>query len=225
MYFAGYVYCYFYYFNYFQVPLEALDASPQFYWVRAFTALNNRSGIALICLVILTILGYLHRKIPAWIVVIVMIGAFPALFRISYSEATKNAIAKVCHPQNYVRIHFKEDNAKSSDSQAKPTPAAYAGYCGTLKTDRLGNPLEFIMRIGVPISKAQYPSLLTKSNPHKGCSSISLNSASYDEPATEEEIERAKKVAQEVKEAEKKEMELRLKEHCKRHGDDPGCKR
>jgi hypothetical protein len=123
LYFAGYVYCYFYYFGFFQVPMETLDASPQFYWIRAFTALDNPFGITLVCLVILTILGYLHQRIPTWVTVIVMIGAFPVLYQISRSEAMSNARWTVCRPPNAVRIHFKEDNAKSSDAQGKSVHA------------------------------------------------------------------------------------------------------
>ena len=126
LYFTGYVYCYFYYFGFFQVPLETLDATAQFYFIRAFTALNDAFGIALICLVVFIILGYLHRKIPTWATVIVMIGAFPALFYLSRAEALSNARWTVCRPPNFVRIHFKEnvkESAVPSDAQATSTRA------------------------------------------------------------------------------------------------------
>lgn len=139
LFFTGYVYCYFYYFGFFQVPLEALDASPQFYWIRAFTALDNPFGVLLVCLVILTVLGYLSKRIPTWATVIVMIGAFPALYQISRYEGLVNARWTVCRPPNTVRIHFKPETAKPSDAKttsalpgakpvvSAPTPAAGPG--------------------------------------------------------------------------------------------------
>ncbi len=120
LFFTGYVYCYFYYFGFFQVPLEALDASPQFYWIRAFTALANPYGVALVCLVILTVLGYLSKRIPTWVTVIVMIGAFPAVYQISRYEGLVNARWTVCRPPNAVRLHFKAENAKLPDAKTRP---------------------------------------------------------------------------------------------------------
>jgi hypothetical protein len=119
IYFAGYVYCYAFYFGGYAVTLESLDLSAQFYMVRAFTALNNWEGICLVVVVLAAIMGYLGRKVPTWLTVLVMIAAFPALFHVSYATATRNARLNLCVPQNEVRLHFKESQKKDSAASGK----------------------------------------------------------------------------------------------------------
>lgn len=123
LYFTGYVFCYTFYFTFYEVSLESLDLSPQFYMMRSFTALDNALGVGLVVVLVFTVLGYLHGKVPTWITVLVMIAAFPALFYISSSTATRNARENMCAPGNSISLHFKEAAKKDAGSGEKPAGA------------------------------------------------------------------------------------------------------
>lgn len=141
LYFAGYVYCYTYYYRYYAVTLESLDLSAQFYMMRAFTALNNALGICIVLVVLATVAAYLSGRVRASIVVLVMIAAFPGLYHVSYDTAMNNAVHNICMPRNSIRLRFKEPAKKDPGDmamvkthtvrEAAPERSAAAGLSGS----------------------------------------------------------------------------------------------
>ncbi len=124
LYFAGYIYCYFYYYKYFGVTLESLDLSPQFYLMRAYTALNNLKGIGLLLVLMLVIASYLRGWLRTGITVTALIAAFPALFYLSWNTAEYQSRVSVCESSNAIRLHFKESEKKI---RASPDQTEAAG--------------------------------------------------------------------------------------------------
>jgi len=151
LYFAGYVYCYAFYTKYYEITLESLDLSPQFYMMRAFSALNNRFGICLVVVMLLTIIGYVSGKLRTWITLLVLIAAFPALYHISYSTATKNALINLCIPNNSLRLYFKPSDKKD------PSPAKKALSSPTPKADEAGQQKAKAVASPQPAAKSGAP--------------------------------------------------------------------
>jgi len=131
LYFAGYIYCYFYYYKYFGVTLESLDVSPQFYMMRAYTALSNFKGVSMVLVLMFVIAAYLRGWLRTGITVAVLIATFPALFYLSLNTAEYQSRVSLCESSNAIRLHFKESERKirasSDQTQAaggKSVPAA-----------------------------------------------------------------------------------------------------
>jgi hypothetical protein len=120
LYFAGYVFCYFYYFKGFGVTLESLDLSPQFYLMRAYTCLRSIGGLCLLLVLAVVIILYLKGKLRSGLTLLAMLAAFPLLFYVSYHTAWAERQANFCNPSSTIQFRFKEPAGEG------PAPAATA---------------------------------------------------------------------------------------------------
>ncbi|MGD0682613.1 MAG: hypothetical protein ABR990_11230 [Terracidiphilus sp.] len=123
LYFAGYVFCYFYYYQGFGVTLESLDLSTQFYFVRAYTCLRSVGGLCLLLALLLVIAAYLRGLLRSGITLLAMLATFPLLFYVSYHTAWMEQQANFCSPASTIQFRFKERSGK--------TPAADAAVPAT----------------------------------------------------------------------------------------------
>jgi hypothetical protein len=118
LYFAGYVFCYFYYYQGFGVTLESLDLSTQFYFVRAYTCLRSVGGLCLVLALLLVITAYLKGLLRNGITLMAMLATFPLLFYISYHTAWTEQQANFCSPASTIQFRFKERSEKAPVSDA-----------------------------------------------------------------------------------------------------------
>lgn len=113
LYFAGYIYCLFYYRG-FGVTLESLDLSTQYFFVHSYPVLSTGWGLALLIVFGLVIYCFAAGLVRRWLLVVCMIGAFPAIYYISYGTAREEVASKRASPTSFVRFRFKSDAAKGS---------------------------------------------------------------------------------------------------------------
>ena len=125
LYFAGYVFSYFYY-QTFGVTLESLDVSTQYYFVRSFTVFQSAAGVVLLCVVAGIAYGYAIRRIGRAVLLVTLIIAFPLVYHLSAHIGEREAQYKRNHPRAIVRFRFKGaektkpvDAASDSDSDSK----------------------------------------------------------------------------------------------------------
>lgn len=128
LYFAGYIYCLFYYRG-FGVTLESLDLSTQYFFVHSYPVLSTSWGLALLIAFGLVVYGFAAGLVRRWLLVVWMIGAFPAIYYISYAAARQEVASKRAAPTSFVRFRFKSDDAKSA--------AADGGGNGEFSTQEL----------------------------------------------------------------------------------------
>jgi hypothetical protein len=132
LYFAGYLFCYFYYFIGFGVTLESLDLSTQFYLMRAYTCLGSFDGACFLLVMLLVIAAYLRGALRTSITLLAMLAAFPVLFYISFHRARTEHTASFCSPARTIQFRFKE-SGKASDSQAAGPEAMGAAGAGNVQ--------------------------------------------------------------------------------------------
>jgi hypothetical protein len=113
LYFAGYIYCLFYYRG-FGVTLESLDLSTQYFFVHSYPVLSTVWGLALLIAFGLAVYGFAAGLLRRWVLLVWMIGAFPAIYYISYGAAREAVASKRANPTSFVRFRFKDDDAKKS---------------------------------------------------------------------------------------------------------------
>jgi len=123
LYFAGYLFCYFYYSIGFGVTLESLDLSTQFYLMRAYTCLGSFDGACFLLVMLLVIAAYLRGTLCTSVTLLAMLAAFPVLFYISLHRARTEHTASFCSPARTIQFRFKEPE-KASASEATATAAA-----------------------------------------------------------------------------------------------------
>ncbi len=114
LYFAGYIFSYFYYYKGFGVTLESLDLSPQFYFMRAYTCLQTFGGLCLVLLLLLVITSYMGGRLRPGFTLVSMLAAFPLLFYIGHRTASSERDANFCSPSSTIRFRFKEPAPKTS---------------------------------------------------------------------------------------------------------------
>jgi hypothetical protein len=123
LYFAGYLFCYFYYFGNFGVTLESLDLSTQFYLMRAYTCLGSSVGVCFLLVMLLIIAAYLRGRLRTSITLLAMLAAFPALFYISSHRAWTEYQEKICNPANTIEFRFKEKSEKAPQATVSKATA------------------------------------------------------------------------------------------------------
>jgi hypothetical protein len=123
LYFAGYIFSYFYYFSHFGVTLESLDLSPQFYLMRAYTCFTSIGGLCLVIVFMLVITTYLRGKLRTSLMLLAMLAAFPLIFYVCYLTAQTEWKTTFCYPSSTIRFQFKEPAKKDSASAATPLAA------------------------------------------------------------------------------------------------------
>jgi len=116
LYFAGYLFCHFYYTQGFGVTLESLDLPTQFYFVRAYTCLLSAGGLCLMLAMLLVITAYLRGLLRSGITLLAMLAAFPLLCYISYHTAWTEQQANFCSPASSIQFRFKESSGKTPAS-------------------------------------------------------------------------------------------------------------
>lgn len=124
-YFSGYIFSYYFYYQGFGLTLESLDLSPQFYFMRAYTALKSPGGIALLAVLTVTMVLYAGRKVRLSIVLMAMLGAFPALLAVSRTTARHEFLSRFCGPPGTIQFAFRDDLLK------EPPPASQNSSVGT----------------------------------------------------------------------------------------------
>lgn len=132
VYFAGWVYTYFYYKD-FGVSLTSFDIPVQYFFVHSYTVLASRSGIALVCALLVVAYLYAARKLRRLGLILTMVAAFPALFVTAKSVAHAESQETRTNPKLPVRLAFKDPAAAtlslaavSRDSAAPPAPDIFA---------------------------------------------------------------------------------------------------
>ena len=135
LYFAGYVFCYFYYYEGFGVTLESLDLSLQFYLMRAYTCLRSISGLCLLLVLAVVITVYLRGMLRGGVMLLAMLAAFPLLFYVSYHTAWAERQANFCNPSSTIQFSFKEPAGKSPAFAAVPTVSGDNGSPGKTISD------------------------------------------------------------------------------------------
>ena len=123
LYFAGYIFCYFYYFAGFGVTLESLDLSTQFYLMRAYTCLGSYAGACFLLAVLLIVFAYLRGLLRTSVTLVAMLVAFPVLFYLSSYRAQMEHDAVFCNPVNRIQFRFKGQSEKLPAIE-NMTPAA-----------------------------------------------------------------------------------------------------
>lgn len=113
LYFAGYIYCLFYYRG-FGVTLESLDLSTQYFFVHSYPVLSTGWGLGLLIAFALVVYGFAAGLLRRWVLLVWMIGAFPAIYYISYGTAREEVASKRASPTSFVRFRFKSDDAKAT---------------------------------------------------------------------------------------------------------------
>lgn len=126
LYFAGYIFCYFYYFVGFGVTLESLDLSTQFYLMRAYTCLGSFAGVCFVLVMLLIIAAYLKGALRTSVTLLAMLAAFPVLFYISSYRAQMNREASFCNPASTIQFRFKEPQEKAQAGTETASEAAGA---------------------------------------------------------------------------------------------------
>jgi hypothetical protein len=126
LYFAGYVFSYFYYYKGFGVTLESLDLSPQFYFMRAYTVFESVAGVCLIAVMIFFLLVYMGGKLRRGLLLLMLLAAFPVLFHLSEYQGEKEQIRSLCNADNTIQFQYKEGSEKGAQPATKPatTPVA-----------------------------------------------------------------------------------------------------
>ena len=118
LYFAGYIFAFFYYGYGFGVTLESLDLSTQYYFMQSYKGLATPIGVLLIAAVIVAVVAYISGRVNRGVMLLVLIGTFPALLAVSgRHEAVKREVAERCHPGlPAIRLHFKTSTASKADA-------------------------------------------------------------------------------------------------------------
>lgn len=153
LYFAGYLFCYFYYSIGFGITLESLDLSTQFYLMRAYTCLGSFDGACFLLVMLLVIAAYLRGTLRTSVTLLAMLAAFPVLFYISLHRARTEHTASFCSPARTIQFRFKEPSGKASDSAAAGPEATAAAAAGNVQPTnahfpRLATTREQLMALG-----------------------------------------------------------------------------
>lgn len=128
LYFTGYIFSFFYY-KAFGVPMESLDLSSQYFLIMAFTVFRTMRGLVLFAALVGIAFGYATGKIRMGLLLVVLIGAFPALFFMSYHVARVVAVEERSKPESYIQFQFKKP-----ESAMVASPSGDAGSTDELMT-------------------------------------------------------------------------------------------
>lgn len=123
LYFAGYIFSYFYY-RAFGVAVEALDLPPQYYFVHSYSVFDTGPGALSFSILILIVSAYSIGKLRRGLLLLSLIGAFPALFSVSHQSAQNASYLMRRKPNATVNFKFKDATGKKlSEAGTIESPA------------------------------------------------------------------------------------------------------
>jgi hypothetical protein len=122
LYFAGYIYCFFYYQG-FGITLESLDLSLQYFFMRAFDPMKTLFGILLLAVFILALRWYMARGLRRGLMVLVILATFPALFFVSRQSARSAVRRDRCYPSKTIQFRFRDLKKEAPITADSPAPS------------------------------------------------------------------------------------------------------
>ena len=116
LYFIGFLYSYFF-FQRFGVSLDSLDLSTPYYLIHSYSALNTARGLFDFALFVSMIYLGVVFKIRRWLLLAVVLSAFPVFFWLSYETAIQDADDFRSHPEIPVKVTLKKQSQDDSAPQ------------------------------------------------------------------------------------------------------------
>jgi hypothetical protein len=116
LYFVGFLYCYFF-FQCFGVDVASLDLPTQYYLMHSYSALSTEAGIVVFCSIVLALSAAVAARLTRWLILTILLVAFPILFWTGRSSAIHAAQDLRNHPDTPVRIILKEPEKSDAPIQ------------------------------------------------------------------------------------------------------------